>query len=119
MSAYHLAFDPEGDLYVSGPTTSSYDRIYRINHAGQVSVFYRGLGRPQGMAFDRTGNLYVAASLGGRRGLVRLTPEAEASLVLSGVGVVGLALLAHRAVLATTNALFTIDWDVDGSPLGG
>jgi hypothetical protein len=39
--------------------------------------------------------------------------------VLSGVGVVGLALLARRAVLATTNALFAIDWDVDGLPLGG
>ncbi len=119
ISAYHLAFDPEGDLYVSGPTTSSYDRIYRINHAGQVSVFYRGLGRPQGMAFDRAGNLYIAASLGGRRGVVRVTQEGEASLVLSGAGVVGLALLARRAVLATASALFTIDWDVAGLPPGG
>lgn len=119
ISAYHFAFSPAGDLHVSGPTTSSFDRIYRINHAGQVSVFYRGLGRPQGMAFDRSGNLYVAASLGGRRGVVRITPEGESSLVLSGMGLVGLALLSHRAVLATNNAVFSIDWDVDGLPLGG
>ena len=27
MYAYHLAFHPSGDLYVSGPTTSSFDRV--------------------------------------------------------------------------------------------
>ena len=30
VSAYHLAFHPSGELYVTGPTTSSYDRVYRI-----------------------------------------------------------------------------------------
>jgi sugar lactone lactonase YvrE len=119
ISAYHLAFNDAEDLFVTGPTTSSFDRVYRITHAGEVSVFYRGLGRPQGMAFDRAGNLLVAASLGGRRGIVRLSPEAKAELVLSGMGLVGLAALEHRAVLATNTALFSIDWDIDGLPLGG
>src|SRR6266403_1852687 len=45
LAAYHLAFHPSGDLYVTGPTTSSYDRVYRITQGGDVSVFYRGLGR--------------------------------------------------------------------------
>src|SRR5271168_772418 len=72
MAAYHLAFSPADELYVTGPTTSSYDRVHRINPAGEVSTFFRGLGRPQGLAFDRAGNLYVAASLGGQRGIVRL-----------------------------------------------
>ncbi len=119
ISAYHLAFSPEGTLFVSGPTTSSYDRVYRITHAGEVNVFFRGLGRPQGMAFDQSGNLLIAASLGGRRGIVRITPQAEAELVLSGTGLVGLALLSRRALLATSNALFAVDWDVVGLPLGG
>ncbi len=118
ISAYHLAFSPAGELYVAGPTTSSFDHVCRIDHHGEISLFFRGLGRPQGLAFDRAGNLYVAASLGGRRGIVRITPEAEASVVLSGMGMVGLALLpTHRAVLTTTNALFSLDWDVDGLPL--
>ena len=81
ISAYHLAFSPAGELFVTGPTTSSFDRVYRISPAGEVSVFFRGLGRPQGLAFDRFGNLYVAASLGGKRGIVRLTPQAEAEVV--------------------------------------
>ncbi|HVC00177.1 MAG TPA: IPT/TIG domain-containing protein [Candidatus Dormibacteraeota bacterium] len=118
ISAYHLAFSPEGDLYVTGPTTSSFDRIHRISHAGAVSVFFRGLGRPQGMAFDRSGNLLVVASLGGRRGVVRLSPDGRATLLLTGYGLVGMALLSRRAILASNSSLYSIEWDIDGLPLG-
>lgn len=119
ISAYHLAFSPEGELYVTGPTTSSFDRVYRISRSGDVQVFYRGLGRPQGLAFDRAGNLYVAASLGGRRGVVRITPDGkQAELVISGLGIVGLVLLpTRRAIIATNDALYHLDWDVEGLPL--
>ena len=34
VSAYHLAFGPDQSLYVSGPTTSSYDAIYRVDPHG-------------------------------------------------------------------------------------
>ncbi|HEY2459139.1 MAG TPA: IPT/TIG domain-containing protein [Candidatus Acidoferrum sp.] len=120
VAAYHLAFHPSGELYVAGPTTSSYDRVYRITQGGEVNVFYRGLGRPQGMAFDRDANLYIAASFGGRRGIVRISPQGHAEHVLSGSGMVGLALLpAGRSILATNNALFSLDWNVRGLPLIG
>ena len=118
IAAYHLAFSPTGELYVSGPTTSSFDHVSRIDRQGQVSIFFRGLGRPQGLAFDRQGNLYVAASHLGRRGIVRITPDGQAELALSGNSLVGLALLpTRRAVLTTTDSLFTLDWDVEGWPL--
>jgi len=120
LSAYHLAFSPTGELFVTGPTTSSYERVYRITPAGEVSVFFRGLGRPQGLAFDRKGNVYIAASLGGKRGIVRLTSSAEAELVVGGSNIVGLALLpTHRAMITTNSALFSLDWDVEGLPLNG
>jgi len=49
---------------------------------------------------------------------VRISSDARAELVLSGSGLVGLSLLpGHRAILATTNALFTVDWEVEGLPL--
>jgi sugar lactone lactonase YvrE len=118
IAAYHLAFSPAGELYVSGPTTSSFDHISRVDRQGRVSVFFRGLGRPQGLAFDRQGNLYVAASHLGRRGIVRITPDGQAELALSGNNLVGIALLpTRRAVLTTTDSLFTLDWDVEGWPL--
>lgn len=118
VSAYHLAVGPKGDLYVTGPTTSSFDSVYKIDPHGAVSVFYRGLGRPQGLAFDREGNLYVAASLGGRRGIVKIAPDGSASLAVAGSGVVGLAFAPGRsAVLATTNAIHHLAWDIQGHPL--
>jgi sugar lactone lactonase YvrE len=120
IAAYHLAFGPDGYLYVTGPTTSSFDSVYRISHEGEVEVFYRGLGRPQGMAFDEEGQLYVAASLGGRKGVVRISPDRRADLFLSGPGIVGLAFTPSRSVVvATTNALYRVDVGIKGRPLIG
>jgi sugar lactone lactonase YvrE len=120
LAAYHLAFGPDGWLYVTGPTTSSFDAVHRISSHGEVEVFYRGLGRPQGMAFDEEGRLYVAASIGGRRGVVRITPEREAQLFLSGPGIVGLAFTPSRAmIVATTNAIYRVDAGIKGRTLIG
>jgi hypothetical protein len=118
IAAYHLAWGPDGYLYVTGPTTSSFDSVYRISHEGEVEVFYRGLGRPQGMAFDDEGRLYVAASIAGRKGVVRIYPDRRADLFLSGPGIVGLAITPSRAmVVATTNALYRVDVGIKGRSL--
>ena len=118
MAAYHLAFGPDGYLYVTGPTTSSFDCVHRISDHGEVEVFYRGLGRPQGMAFDEDGNLYVAASISGRRGVIRIGQDRQAELFLSGPGIVGLAFTPSGAmIVATTNALHRVDVGIKGRPL--
>jgi hypothetical protein len=118
IAAYHLAFGAGGYLYVAGPTTSSFDSVYRVSHTGEVEVFYRGLGRPQGIAFDEEDRLYIAASLGGRKGVVRITPDREAELFLSGPGIVGLAFTPSKALaVATTNALYRVDVGIKGRPL--
>ncbi|HEY7392976.1 MAG TPA: IPT/TIG domain-containing protein [Bryobacteraceae bacterium] len=118
LAAYHLAFGPDGFLYVTGPTTSSFDCVHRISPDGNVEVFYRGLGRPQGLAFDEQGRLYVAASLSGRKGVVRLYPDRRADLFLSGPGIVGLAFAPSRAmIIASTNALYRVDTGIKGLPL--
>ncbi len=120
VSAYHLAFAASGNLFVTGPTISSFDAVYEIDPHGTVREFYRGLGRPQGLAFDAEGNLYVAASLQGGRGIVRLTPSGEASLILSGSNLVGLAFApAQSAILATTSAVHRVAWNITGRPLWG
>ncbi|MGC2196485.1 MAG: gluconolaconase, partial [Terriglobales bacterium] len=118
VSAYHLAFSPSGDLFVTGPTTSSFDAVYRIDMHGTVTNFFRGLGRPQGLAFDAGGNLYLAASLSGKRGIVKIMPDAKASLEVSGHNLVGLAFAPGRSVvLATTGAVHHLSWNIQGLPL--
>jgi len=118
LAAYHLAFGPDGHLYVTAPTTSSYDHIYRVSPAGDVSSFYRGLGRPQGLAFDAEGNLYVAASLAGQRGVVKLSPDAKPELFVSGSNIVGLAFTPLRSlILATNGSLIELLLDIGGKRL--
>ena len=117
VSAYHLAFGPDDALYVTGPTVSSFDAITRINEDGEPTEFYRGLGRPQGLAFDREGNLYVAASLRGRRGIVRISPDAaRAEVVVAGMNLVGLAFSATgEMVLATKEAVYSLPLGIHGT----
>ncbi len=118
IAAYHLAFGKNGNLYVTGPTTSSFDAVYQIDPHGSVTDFYRGLGRPQGIAVDVDDNLYLAASLNGRRGIVRITPDRKASLVVSGQNLVGLAFAPGRsAVLATTSGVHHLSWGIEGRSL--
>jgi len=109
ISAYHLAFSRNGTLFVTGPTTASSQAIHAIDRDGTATVFYRGLGRAQGLAFDAEDNLYVAASLAGDRGIVRIAPAGEASLAVSGNDLVGLCFLSgNRAALATRDAIFEV-----------
>jgi sugar lactone lactonase YvrE len=118
IAAYHFAFGNDGHLYVTGPTTSSFDSVYRVSPQGEVETYYRGLGRPQGLAFDAEGRLYVAASLGGRRGIVRFDHDRNPELFLSGPGIVGLAFSPSRALLVNTNnALYRVDAGIPGRPL--
>ena len=116
VSAYHFAFGPDDHLYVTGPTVSSFDSIIRFDPDGKASVFFRGLGRPQGLAFDRQGNLYVAAALRGRRGIVRISPDAkDARLAVAGMNLVGLAFGPQgQMVVATNEAVYSLPLGIKG-----
>jgi sugar lactone lactonase YvrE len=91
VAAFHLALAPDGALHVTGPTLSSYDGIYRIAPDGSVTAHYPGFGRPQGLAFDPSGSLFVIEALAGGSGLYRVPPEGPPELVLAGPGLVGVA----------------------------
>jgi sugar lactone lactonase YvrE len=110
VAAYHLAFGPDDDLYVTGPTVTSFDSVWRVNAHGEVSVFFKGLGRPQGLAFDDLGNLCVAASLRGRRGIVRISPDGKnAELFVAGTNLVGLAFSATGDLaVASTDSIYSL-----------
>lgn len=120
VSAYHLAFGADGKLYVSAPGLSSFDAITRIDQAGFDETFYRGLGRPQGIAFDRAGNLYAAACLQGRHGIVKISESGEnAELFVAGMNIVGLCFTRRGEIIAATNeAIYSLPVGVRGVLLG-
>ena len=114
-AAYHLAVNAAGTLFVTGPTLSSNDVIYAVEPNGEARVWFRGLGRPQGLTISREGDIYLAACLHGQRGVVRVTPQGEASLVLSGANIVGLAFSPlGTTILATSEAVYSVDLGVEG-----
>jgi sugar lactone lactonase YvrE len=118
VAAYHLAADTEGRLYVTGPTLSSNEAIWVIEPSGETRPWFRGLGRPQGMAISSEGDIYLAACLHGQRGIVRVTANGEASLVLAGANLVGIAFSPlGTTILATSDAVYDVDLGVDGMEL--
>jgi DNA-binding beta-propeller fold protein YncE len=121
VAFYHLCFRADGVLMVTAPTTSSNQPIYAIAPDGGTTVYFRGLGRPQGMAFDIDGNLYVAASLHGNRGIVRIAKSPDkttAELVVAGNDLVGLCFLDDGCcALATHSTIFHADLNIQGQSL--
>jgi sugar lactone lactonase YvrE len=116
VAAYHLAFGPDNALYVTGPTVASFDSVYRVNQDREVSLVYRGFGRPQGLAFDEDGNLYLATSFRGRRGIVRVSPDGnDVEMFAAGTNLVGLAFSAiGDVVLASNDSVYSLPVGIKG-----
>ena len=107
VAAFHLAFAPDGALFVTGPTLGTRDCIYRIGMDGSVSVFHEGLGRPQGMAFDVDGRLYVVDALAGSGGLYRFEPgNSEPELLIACGGLVVVAVGPGALVVASGETVY-------------
>ncbi len=118
IAAYHLAFGFDDYLYVTGPTTSSFDSIYRISPSGEVARFFTGLGRPQGLAFDIEGHLYSVASYRGRRGIFRFRDSKKPELVVAGLSLVGLAFdLQQNLMVVDSSSLYRVRLGIMGKPL--
>jgi sugar lactone lactonase YvrE len=104
VSAYHLAFDRDDNLLVSAPGLSSYDVIHQIDRYGfNKKPFFKGLGRPQGMALDADGNVYIAACYRAQRGIVKITTAGEAALFVAGTNLVGLCFNRRGEMIVAAN----------------
>jgi hypothetical protein len=91
VAAFHLAMGVDRCLYVTAPTLTSRDVVYRVHMDGVVEVAWSGFGRPQGLTFAPDGVLHVVEALAGSSGVYRLVPGGPPELVIAGAGLVGLA----------------------------
>jgi len=119
VSAYHIAFGPDGRLYVTAPGLASYDPIQVIDHTGTVEKYFRGFGRPQGLAFDREGNLYLAGCYRGRHGIVKVAAGGQgAETVVAGMNLVGLCFSRQgEMIVATNDAVYSLPLGIYGTLL--
>lgn len=113
VAAFHLAFGPDKCLYVTGPTLATHDALYRITPDRLVDVVCDPFGRPQGLAFDEAGALYVADALAGAAALYRVDvtrPNPVPELVLTAPALVGLAFdPAGGIVLGGSDVVWRLD----------
>jgi sugar lactone lactonase YvrE len=116
VAAFHLAFGPDGCLYVTAPTLSTHDAVYRVSPDRLVDVVYDGFGRPQGLAFDASGALYVTEALAGAAGLYRLDisgSDAVPELVVAAPALIGMAFDPRGGlVLASSDTVWRLDADL-------
>ena len=109
VAAFHLACSPDGDLYATAPTLSNEDVIYRINRFGDAEPYWGPLERPQGLAFDPQGRLWVAGGIKGQRGIYQFQGPRFPRLAVTGGNLVGLAFApAEHVILASTSAVFRV-----------
>lgn len=111
VAAFHLAVGPDDALYVTAPTLGPYDYVYRVDPGtGAVDRVYSGFGRPQGLAFDSQGSLYVTEALAGWSGLYKLRPDGKTELVVAGQSLVGVAFNpAGGLVVASNETAYRLD----------
>ncbi len=117
VAAYHMAFGPDSRLYVSSPGLASHEAIYAIDESGSVETYFRGFGRPQGLAFGEDGTLYVAACHNGRRGIFSVEyGGAKAEHVVAGNNVVGLCFnRAGDMIVATGDSVYSLPLNIKGT----
>ena len=87
VAAFHLAFGPDGHLYVTAPDAQHARRdlpdLARRRGRRRGAA---GYGRPQGLAFDAAGHLYVVDALAGSSALYRVRLDAPGAPELMLVG---------------------------------
>lgn len=118
VAAYHLAFGPDGRLYVTSPGLSSHDAIRAIDRSGEVSVFARGFGRPQGLAFSKDGDLFAVACYQGKHGVVRISPDGKVEHWVAANNAVGICFSRDgEMIVSTSEAVYSIPMGIQGTLL--
>ena len=103
VAAFHLALGRNDELYVTAPSLSSYDLVHRVAPDGSVTTLPHRFGRPQGLAVDPSGALFVIEALAGASGLYRIADAGAPELVLAGPDLVGVAFGPDGTLVVCSN----------------
>ncbi|MEP6945688.1 MAG: gluconolaconase [Acidobacteriota bacterium] len=119
VAAYHIAFGPDGRLFVTSPGLASHDAVHAVDNEGFDEKYFSGLGRPQGIAFDTAGNLYVAGCYRGRHGIAKITPGGlEAEHFVAANNAVGLCFTRKGdMIVATNDSVYSLPLGITGTLL--
>jgi len=99
-----MAIDASGTLFVSRKSKNSNESdgvILRFTPNGKSSVFASNLSHPQGLAFDSSGNLYVAYPIRGT--ILKFTPDGRSTTFATGLS------KPHRLAFDAFGDLFVTD----------
>ncbi len=119
VSAYHLAFGSNGNLYVSRPDYFEFrphlpDRSRMARSAFSTADW--DVRRGWLLTWTTTCMLRPRSMAAGAS--CKITPDGQASLAVSGHNLVGLAFApAASAVLATTSGVHHLSWGIEGRSL--
>jgi sugar lactone lactonase YvrE len=103
VAAFHVAISPEQELFVTAPTLSPYDHVFRISRTGEVDTIAPTFGRPQGLAFSPDGELHVVDALAGASGLYRIAGDRAPQLIVSGGSLIGVAFGPSGELVVASN----------------
>lgn len=119
VAAYHLAFGTDGRLFVTAPGLASHDAVHVVDNEGFDEKYFRGFGRPQGMAFDKDGNLYVVACYQGKHGIVQISSDGStAKHFVAANNAVGICFTRKGdLIVATGDSVYSVPCGVQGTLL--
>jgi sugar lactone lactonase YvrE len=103
VAAFHLAIAPDGVLWATAPTLSTYDPIYTVAPDGTVSTVDVRFGRPQGIAFSANGEPHVVEALAGASGVYRIARDGSTELVVAGPNLIGIAFDSSGSMVVCSN----------------
>jgi sugar lactone lactonase YvrE len=108
--AFHLAIGRDDDLFVTAPTLDPCDRVYRVSRLGDVRVVSTEFGRPQGLACDAAGNLYVSEAVAGGAGLYLVREGRPRELMMAASALIGVAFDPRGGlVVASSDTVYRLD----------
>ena len=114
VSAYHLAFGPDNALYVAGQQWQVLIQSCGLMKTARSACSTKDWDDRRALRLTTRGNLYVAAALRGRRGIVKISPEGtSAEMFVAGMNLVGLAFgPTGDLAVVSTDAVYSVELGV-------